>query len=408
MGTKRYYSINEAYSSILNKPSNIVNKEVKQKHTTLRYAYQDVINEQHQRQLLEEGVKEFLSKLSATAKNKLLSIVTNPQYVKMFNITAPIVTNILQRNFQNLSMDDLTSFVKGLGHVIGGDASTMSPEQLSDAVSNLGVEDLQKIETFVSTEHHGDMTHAGDSVSHVALDKAEGMHGQTTYDAGVQQQHADGQNTYAVHGSRFQATGSNTQHTPLGQELPAAHVQTFTKSVETLVTQAQGSTDLISEFKNLMVNIIKSDNIDGSGGSTLVEFSGSIKASSLQEANAIAQELVKAAIKQSGIDLGNVKLAIPAVKESLNAAYMQVLVEAGFFNNAANAVKNAAATVGNKVQAAAQAVGNKVKQMVVGAKAIADKVRQSFSKGANVPTRDFNVKVQATITAPVQAAAPAQ
>ena len=398
MSTARYLSINEAYRNVTNKSNSVIATESKKKPLTLNRAYQDVINEQRERQLLEEGVKEFLSKLSATAKNKLLSIVTNPQYVKMFNITAPIVTNILQRNFQNLSMDDLTSFVKGLGSVIGGDASAMSPEQLSDAVSNLGVEDLQKIETFVSSEHHGDMSHVGDTASHVTTNVAPGEHSQTTYDAGVSQQHADGQNTYDISGSKFQATGSDTQHAPIGQELPAANVQTYSQSIQNLVTQSQGSQDLVSEFKNLMVHIVKSDNTDGSGSSTLVEFSGSIKASSLQEANAIAQELVKAAIKQSGIDLSNVNISIPAVKESLDAVYMQVLVEAGFFNNAANGVKNVATNVGNKVQAAAAAVGNKVKQMVIGAKAIADKVRQRFSKGANVPTRDFNVKVQANIS----------
>lgn len=321
----------------------------------LEHAYYQVFTEQQR--LLEEGkILDFIKKMGGKLRNAFdiinLKIASNPKLFKTLAIAGPILASLAAKNFDKLSVS--SDIVKDLLETLNGVDPNISAEDLQDVLSNWDQEHAGNISTYSGNP--------------------EGAFSTTDINIG---QEKDG--VYSFSGETLNTTGKE-----MGD---STFVETYEKGLESIATNS----DLSTVIKNFTCSVVKTTQTDGSGASSLLQYSGTISASSPEEAIKIMAELVKAAIKDSNIDINNLKLSQPqasllAAESFYHIHPSEYLLEFQMFDKLKGAVKGASSKVASKV-----------KNIVVGAKNLADRIKKSFKKAPNTPEQQFKVEMNVQI-----------
>lgn len=326
----------------------------------LENAYYQILNEQQR--LIEEGkIWDFIKGMGNKLKNAFdivnTKIASNPKLFKTLMIAGPILTSLAAKNFDHLSVSSDT--VKDLLNTLNDLDPNISMDDLTDALKDWDKEHHASIGKFTNNPDGG-FTH-----SDLQLGKGE-----------------DG--TYSFSGSHLNTTDAND----LGGD---SYVQTNTQSLESIT-----NSDLKTVFKDFVCEVTKASNLDGSGGTSSVQYSGTITASSPEEATKLITELIKNAIKQSGIDITNLKMDAPkvVVAENYHISASTYLMELSIFDNMSNTAKKAANKISTAATGVAKKISHGVKNLMTGAQALANKIRSSFKSNEPQKTYKFNVKVQ--------------
>lgn len=313
----------------------------------IEQAYYQILSEQQR--LIEEGkIWDFIKGMGNKLKNAFdivnTKIASNPKLFKALTIAGPILASLAAKNFDSLSVSSDT--VKDLLETLNSLDPNISMDDLSNALADWDKE-------HISMGKYTSNADGGFTASDINMGKGE-----------------DG--TYSFSGSHVNTT--DAEGSSVGG---ASFVQSSSQSLESIT-----NSDLKNVFSDFACNVIKSSNVDGSGGSSVVEYSGTVTASSPEEAMKLITELIKNGIKQSGIDISNLKMDAPklVVAEQYLIDPQEYLLELSLFNKIADAGKK---------------VSSGIKNLVTGAQQLAQKIRSSFKKTANAPEKKykFNLKV---------------
>jgi hypothetical protein len=313
----------------------------------IEQAYYQILSEQQR--LIEEGkIWDFIKGMGNKLKNAFdivnTKIASNPKLFKALTIAGPILASLAAKNFDSLSVSSDT--VKDLLETLNSLDPNISMDDLSNALADWDKE-------HISMGKYTSNADGGFTSSDINMGKGE-----------------DG--TYSFTGSHVNTT--DAEGSSVGG---ASYVQSSSQSLESIT-----NSDLKNVFSDFTCNVIKSSNVDGSGGSSVVEYSGTVTASSPEEAMKLITELIKNGIKQSGIDISNLKMDAPklVVAEQYLIDPQEYLLELSLFNKIADAGKK---------------VSSGIKNLVTGAQQLAQKIRSSFKKTANAPEKKykFNLKV---------------
>jgi hypothetical protein len=313
----------------------------------IEQAYYQILSEQQR--LIEEGkIWDFIKGMGNKLKNAFdivnTKIASNPKLFKALTIAGPILASLAAKNFDSLSVSSDT--VKDLLETLNSLDPNISMDDLSNALADWDKE-------HISMGKYTSNADGGFTASDINMGKGE-----------------DG--TYSFSGSHVNTT--DAEGSSVGG---ASYVQSSSQSLESIT-----NSDLKNVFSDFACNVIKSSNVDGSGGSSVVEYSGTVTASSPEEAMKLITELIKNGIKQSGIDISNLKMDAPklVVAEQYLIDPQEYLLELSLFNKIADAGKK---------------VSSGIKNLVTGAQQLAQKIRSSFKKTANAPEKKykFNLKV---------------
>lgn len=329
----------------------------------LEHAYYQVLTEQQR--LIEEGkIWDFIKGMGNKLKNAWdvinAKIATNPKLYKTLMVAGPILASLAAKNFDNLSVSSET--VKDLLNTLNGLDPNITAEDLTNVLSDW---DHNHMAELGKVTDHAD---GGHTVSSLTLGKGE-----------------DG--TYSYSGDTLHTVGTK------GTDLEiASFVQTESQSLQEIAT----NTDLKSQLKDCIFSVVKSTNMDGSGGASLVSYSGTVTASSPEEAMKIVSELIKAAMQKSNIDTQNLtftpEATLASAAESLYRINPNVyLVEFEAFNKLKNVVKGTA----NKVVSG-------IKNLVFGAADIVKKVKASFKKQPGTPEQIYKYVLKVGKKVPAQ------
>jgi hypothetical protein len=307
----------------------------------IEQAYYQILTEQQR--LIEEGkVLDFIKGMGNKLKNAFdivnTKVATSPKLLKTLAVAGPILIALSTKNFDNLSVSSDT--VKDLLDTLNKLDPNISIDDLSSALTTWDKEHL-------SMSKFSNNADGGVSGSDLEIGKGD-----------------DG--TYSFSGSTVDTTDAE------GSEVsPSAYIQTSTQQLESLVTS-----DLKNVFTDFTCEVIKSSNVDGSGGSLVVEYSGTVTASSDEEAIKLITELIKNGIKQSGIDISTLKMYTPdiAVSEQYIIDPAEYLIELSLVNR----------------------VSTGIKSLKTGAQELANRIKGAFSKRTNASEQryKFTLKVE--------------
>lgn len=308
----------------------------------LERAYYQILTEQQR--LIEEGrIWDFIKGMGNKLKNAFdivnTKIASNPKLFKTLTIAGPILASLVTKNFNNLSVSSDT--VKDLLETLNGMDPNISADDLSNALVDWDQQHLN-VSKYTSNAD------GGFTASDINVGKGD-----------------DG--TYSFTGSHVNTT--DAEGSSVGG---ASYVQSSTQSLESIT-----NSDIKNVISNFACQVIKSANVDGSGGSSVVEYSGTVTASSPEEAMKLITELVKNGIKQSGIDITNLKMDAPQLvsAEQYIIDPSVYLVEFAMFNKFAKAAKN----------------------LVTGAQNLAQQIKNSFKKAPNTPEKPYTFKLKVTL-----------
>lgn len=332
----------------------------------LEQAYYQILTEQQR--LIEEGkIWDFIKSMGSKLKNAWdilnVKLISNPKIYKGLTIAGPIIASLLAKNFQNTELN--SEAVKSL------------LETLNDVDPNVSIDDLQDLLGQWEKDH---------SASFAKFSKEGNVRTSTTFDM------ADKDGQYSFSGEHL-ATNKTPGRMPtdsdgmvISTNNSGVQVQSMVQSLESIATKS----DISTAITNFFCNVVKTSNLDGSGTTALVEYSGSVTASSPEEAMKIMSELVKTAIQKSGIDVQNLdfeqpKVAIAAATESLYTINPNVyLTELQALD---------------KLKSMAKGAANKI---TIGAKDIVNKIKSSFKKTPGTPEKQFKVTLRVGIKNPQQ------
>jgi hypothetical protein len=328
----------------------------------LEQAYNSIFIEQHR--LIEEGkIWDYIKGMGGKLKNAWdvinTKIASNPKLYKTLMVAGPILAALAAKNFQHLNVP--SDVVQSLLDTLNGVDPNITTDDLTHMLTNWDHDHAASLGKF--TQHTGG--------------------GFTSTDINVGDNH-NGQ--YSFNGSHLNTTEGDTGNMA-GQVLKDANVQTVSQSLQSITT----SSDLGTVIKDFTSEITKSTNTDGSGGSSLVSYTGVVTASSPEEAMKIVSELLKSAIDKSGIDIKTLNIGQPqatliAAESLYRINPAEYLLEFAALDKFKSAVKNTA----NKVVAG-------VKSIVVGAQALAAQIKSTFKKQPNAPEQQYKVNLQVTI-----------
>ena len=306
----------------------------------IEQAYYQILSEQQR--LIEEGkILDFIKGMGNKLKNAFdivnTKLASNPKLLKTLTIAGPILAAIAAKNFNDLNVSSDT--VKDLLDTLNNLDPNISIDELSSALA-----DWDKEHTMLLGKSANNAA-GGFSGSELEIGRGD-----------------DG--TYSFSGSHVDTTDAEG-----GLETPDAEVQTSTRQLESIVTS-----DLKNVFSDFTCEVIKSSNLDGSGGSSVVEYSGTLSASSDEEALKIITELIKNGIKQSGVDISTLKMYTPeiAVSEHYFLGQSEYLLELSLVNRVSSGI--------NSLKTGAQELVNKIKGM--------------FRKGPNASEQKYKFTVR--------------
>lgn len=330
----------------------------------IEQAYYQVLTEQQR--LIEEGkIWDFIKGMGNKLKNAFdivnTKIASNPKLFKALTIAGPILASLAAKNFDNLSVSSDT--VKDLLDTLNGLDPNISMDDLSSALSDWDKEHLNMSKYTSNAD-------GGFTASDVNVGKGE-----------------DG--TYSFSGSHLNTT--DAEGSSVGGD---SYVQTSSQNLESIT-----NSDLKTVFKNFTCEVIKSSNMDGSGGSSVVEYSGTVTASSPEEAMKLITELIKNGIKQSGIDISNLKMDAPqlVVAEQYIIDPAEYLLELSFFNNVSSSIKKTTQKVADAAKNTTQKVASGVKNLMTGAQQLANKIKSTFKKAPNAPEKNYKFNLKVTV-----------
>jgi len=334
----------------------------------LEEAYQQILIEQQR--LIEEGkIWDFIKSMGNKLKNAWdvinVKLISNPKLYKGLVVAGPIIASLIAKNFQNTE--------------ISSDAVKSLLETLNGVDPNINTEDLSNILTQWDHDHAASfakISNAPDGSSITStLDVADNHNGQ-----------------YSISGSHLASNDHSDKVYPTqpGEMVTSVskeqYVQTASQTLQSITTS-----DLSTVIKDFTSEVTKVTNTDGSGGTSLVSYSGVVTASSPEEAMKIMSELIKSAVDKSGIDVKNLNIGKPqAILVSAESLYRinasEYLLEFAALDKLKGAVKG---TV-NKAVAG-------IKKLTVGAKDIVAKIKNSFNKQSNAPEQQYKVNIKVTI-----------
>jgi hypothetical protein len=314
-------------------------------HLLIEKAYYQILTEQQR--LIEEGkIWDFIKSMGNKLKNAFdiinTKIASNPKLFKTLTIAGPILASLAAKNFDSLSVSSDT--VKDLLDTLNGLDPNISADDLTNALADWDKEHL-------SMGKYTSNADGGFTASDLNVSKGD-----------------DG--TYSFSGSNVNTT--DAEGTSVGG---ASYVQSSAQSLESIT-----NSDIKNVISNFACQVIKSTNVDGSGGSSVVEYSGTVTASSPEEAIKLITELIKNGIKQSGIDITNLKMDAPKLvsAEQYIIDPSEYLLELSMFNKFTTAAKNVA---GN--------VSAGVRSLMTGAQNLAQQIKNSFKKAPNTPEKPY-------------------
>jgi hypothetical protein len=340
----------------------------------LEQAYYQILAEQQR--LIEEGkIWDFIKSMGSKLKNAWdilnVKLISNPKIYKGLAIAGPIIASLLAKNFQNTELN--SEAVKSLLETLNGIDPNISKDDLTDMLAKW---DHEHTATFGKhTEHSGQGFSSSD------IDVGDNKDG-----------------SYSFTGAHVKTTEGDAPG--IGQMSKTYYVQDVTQTLESITTKS----DIQTAVTNFISTIMKSSNTDGSGGTVVVEYSGSVTASSPEEAMKIMSELVKTAIQKSGIDVQNLnfeqpKVAIAAAMESLYAINPNIyLTELQALDKLKSMAKGAANTITSGANAA-KSVASKI---IIGAKDIVNKIKSTSKKTQGAPEKQYKVTLRVGIKNPQQ------
>jgi hypothetical protein len=338
----------------------------------LEQAYYQILTEQQR--LIEEGkIWDFIKSMGSKLKNAWdilnVKLISNPKIYKGLVVAGPIIASLLAKNFQNTDINSDT--VKSLLETLNGVDPNISTEDLSDMLAKWDQEHAASIGKF--TQH----SDGGFSSSDMSVaDQKDG--------------------TYHFSGTHLNTTEGDDV---VGQVSKTSYVQHVLQTLEKITTKS----DLSTVVNDFVSEITKSANVDGSGGTVVIEYSGTVSASSPEEAMKIMNDLIKAAIQKSEIDVKNLSFipsqpTLVAAKESFNLNSTAIyLTELQALDKMKSAVKGAVSGAVGAVKSGAGAVKSGVKNLVVGAKDIVNKVKSSFKKAPGAPEQQYKVTLKVAV-----------
>jgi hypothetical protein len=341
----------------------------------LEQAYYQILTEQQR--LIEEGkIWDFIKSMGSKLKNAWdilnVKLISNPKIYKGLAIAGPIIASLIAKNFQNTELN--SEAVKSLLETLNGVDPNISVDDLTDMLAKW---DHDHAASFGKhTEHSGG--------------------GSTTSDMNVGD-NKDG--TYSFTGTHLNTTEGDTGDMA-GRVLKTSYVQSVTQNLESITTKS----DIQTAITDFTSEVVKSVNTDGSGGTSIVEYSGTVSASSPEEAMKIMSELVKTAIQKSGIDVQNLnfeqpKVAITAAMESLYTIDPNLyLIEMQAFDKLKSMAKGAV----NKIASGANAVKSVAGKITIGAKDIVNKIKSTFKKTPGAPEKQYKVTFRVGAKQPAQ------
>lgn len=338
----------------------------KSEKNLLESTYVEILTEQQR--IIEEGkIWDFIKSMGGKLKNAWdvinTKIVTNPKLYKGLMIAGPILASLAAKNFDNLQVSSET--VKDLLNTLNG----LDP--------NITSEDLTKLLSDWDHNHSASFGNVNtDGNDYTATDLNVG-------------DNKDG--TYSFSGTTVKGNTGFDKDLGVSQEV---HVQSHNSASETLETITQNG-ELKTFIKNLSFEAIKTTNTDGSGSEFLVEYSGTITASSPEEAMKIMSELIKKGIEASKIDFKIEKLTPNAEllqNDNLRDSYYHRVDQSTYLMELASFGK-----MKDSITGAAGAAVNKIKNLVIGAKNIVSRIKSSFKKSPNTPEKSYRVNLKVSL-----------
>ena len=308
----------------------------------IEQAYYQILSEQQR--LVEEGkILDFIRGMGNKLKNAFdivnTKLASNPKLLKTLTIAGPILAAIAAKNFNDLNVSSDT--VKDLLDTLNNLDPNISMNELSSALADWDKEHTMQL---------GRSTNNAAGFSGSELEIGRGNDGE-----------------YSFSGSHVDTTDAEG-----GLETPDAEVQTSTRNLESIVTS-----DLKNVFTDFTCEVIKSSNLDGSGGSSVVEYSGTLSASSDEEALKIITELIRNGIKQSGVDISTLRMYTPeiAVSEQYILGQDEYLLELSLVNR----------------------VSSGINSLKTGAQELVNKIKGAFRKGPNASEQRYKFTVRVEI-----------
>jgi len=337
----------------------------------LEQAYNSIFIEQQC--LIEEGkIWDYIKGMGGKLKNAWdvinTKIASNPKLYKTLMVAGPILAALAAKNFQHLNVP--SNVVQSLLDTLNGVDPNITTDDLTHMLTNW---DHDHAASFAKITHTPD----GGSVTST-MDVGDNHNGQ-----------------YSISGSTLTSNDHTDKVYPTqpGEMVTSVvskeqYVQTVSQSLQSLTTS-----DLSTVIKDFTSEVTKVTNTDGSGGSSLVSYTGVVTASSPEEAMKIVSELLKSAIDKSGIDIKTLNIGQPqATLVSAESLYRintsEYLLEFAALDRLKGTVNKAVAGI---------------KKITVGAQDLVAKIKSSFKKQPNVPEQQYKVNLQVTIPQQQQA-----